>query len=87
MALIFRYTIFYGSNECEINDAEDVQSEFTDDDITAEKVTTYAPEDAQFADQNDEYFAKEINFNSSEVTQSSNQEKREGKRYLDEQST
>ncbi|WMV32512.1 hypothetical protein MTR67_025897 [Solanum verrucosum] len=74
-------------NGCEINDVEDFQSEFTDDDIVAKKVTTPAPKDTQFVDQDDGYFVQNKNFTSPEITQSSNQVKRAGKRHLDEQPT
>ncbi|KAG5600656.1 hypothetical protein H5410_032026 [Solanum commersonii] len=82
LALIFGDTV-----ADEINDVEDFQSEFTDDDIAAEKGTTPAPEDTQFVDQDDGYFVQNVNFTSPEITQSSNQEKRAGKRHLDEQPT
>ncbi|WMV42412.1 hypothetical protein MTR67_035797 [Solanum verrucosum] len=59
---------------------------FTDDDVAAEKVTIPA-EDTQFVDQDDGYFVQNINFTSPEITQSSNQEKRAGKRHLHEQPT
>ncbi|XP_049388879.1 uncharacterized protein At2g29880-like [Solanum stenotomum] len=86
LALIFGDTVADGRNGCEINDVEDFQSEFTDDDIAAEKVTVSA-ENTQFVDQDDGYFVQNMNFTSPEITQSSNQEKRAGKRHLDEQPT
>ncbi|WMV33966.1 hypothetical protein MTR67_027351 [Solanum verrucosum] len=85
LALIFEDIVADGRNRCEINDVEDFQSEFTDDDIAAEKATTPAPEDTQFVDQDDGYFVQNMNFTSPEITQSSNQEKRVGKKHLDEQ--
>ncbi|KAG5572115.1 hypothetical protein H5410_061881, partial [Solanum commersonii] len=87
LALFFGDTVADGRNGCEINDVEDFQSEFTDDDIAAEKVTTPAPNDTQFVDQDDGYFVQNMNFTSPEITQSSNQEKRAGKRHLVEQPT
>ncbi|KAH0709673.1 hypothetical protein KY285_011013 [Solanum tuberosum] len=49
LALIFGDIVADGRNGCEINDVEDFQSEFTDDDIAAEKVTI-PTEDTQFVD-------------------------------------
>ncbi|XP_060200117.1 uncharacterized protein LOC132628349 [Lycium barbarum] len=74
-------------NVCEINDAEDFQNEFSDDDITAEKVTKPASKDVQFVDNDNGCFDQNINFTSNEVTQSSSQDKRAGKRRLAEQPT
>ncbi|XP_060170060.1 uncharacterized protein LOC132600733 isoform X2 [Lycium barbarum] len=87
LALIFGDTVADGRNGCEINDAEDFQNEFSDDDITAEKVTTPASEDVQFVDNDHGCFDQNINFTSNEVTQSSNQDKRAGQRHLAEQPT
>ncbi|KAG5591839.1 hypothetical protein H5410_042353 [Solanum commersonii] len=86
LALIFGDTVADGRNGCEINDVEDFQSEFTDDDIAVEKVTIPA-EDIQFVDQDNGYFVQNMNFTSPEIIQSSTQEKRAGKRHLDEQPT
>ncbi|KAG5575395.1 hypothetical protein H5410_055529 [Solanum commersonii] len=55
LALIFGDIVADGRSGCEINDVEDFQSEFTDDDIAAEKVTI-PTEDTQFVDQDDGYF-------------------------------
>ncbi|XP_060182443.1 uncharacterized protein At2g29880-like [Lycium barbarum] len=68
LALIFGHTVADGRSGCEINDVEDFQNEFSDDDITTEKVTTPASEDVQFVDNDHGCFDQNINFTTEQPT-------------------
>ncbi|MCD9646907.1 hypothetical protein HAX54_037158 [Datura stramonium] len=87
LALIFGDTAVDGRNGYEINDAEDFQNEFSDNDITGERVTTLAYEDTQFVDYDHACFDHNINFTRTKVTQSSSQDKRAGMGRLVEKPT
>ncbi|XP_019232317.1 PREDICTED: uncharacterized protein At2g29880-like [Nicotiana attenuata] len=85
LALIFGDIVVDGRNGCEINNTEDFQNEFSDEEITGEKITTPASEDAQSIDH--VYLDQNISFTSTKTTQSTGQDKRAGKGRLAEEQT
>ncbi|XP_016440075.2 uncharacterized protein LOC107765891 [Nicotiana tabacum] len=85
LALIFGDTVSDGRNGYEVNDTEDFQNKFSAEEITEEKITTPASEDAQSIDH--VYLDQNISFTSTETTQSTGQDKRIGKGRLAEEQT
>lgn len=87
LALIFGVIIANGRNGCEISDMEDFQNDFYDDEITGEKVTTLASEDAQPIDHDHVCLDQSTNFTRTKRTQSIDQDKRVGKKPFSKQKT